>query len=273
VVLAVLDHLAPLAPVTPFRALSLARDIKRAAHLLLNARYPIALTGAGISTPSGIPDFRSPGSGIWTHVDPVAVASIWAFQMHPEDFFNWMRPLAHQIRVARPNPAHYALARLESAGHLRAVITQNIDALHQRAGSRRVLEVHGHLRQATCIRCSQVVPAQELLDRFVEDGLVPHCDCGGVLKPNVVLYGESLPMDVFSEAQREVDQCDVMLVAGSSLEVVPVSDLPVMAVQHGARLIIVNYEPTPLDHLAEVIIHADVAEVLPPIAAAVQRAG
>jgi NAD-dependent deacetylase len=257
----------------PFRSMALAQDIKQAAHLICNARHPIALTGAGISTPSGIPDFRSPASGIWTHVDPAAVASIWAFRRHPEAFFDWVRPLARKIRDAEPNPAHYALAELEAMGYLHCVITQNIDELHQRAGSRRVLEVHGHLRQATCMSCYQIVPVEGLLDKFLEDGHVPRCNCGGVLKPNVVLYGEILPQEVLDEAQREVAQCDLLLVAGSSLEVVPVSDMPLTAIEHSARLIVVNYQPTPVDHLADVVIHANVARVLPRIAAALRKEG
>ena len=120
--------------------------IERTADLLCNARHAIALTGAGVSTPSGIPDFRSPGSGMWEQVDPFEVASIIAFRRQPEVFFNWLRPLARLLQEAQPNPAHVALAQLEAAGIVKAVITQNIDGLHQKAGSQCVLEVHGHMR-------------------------------------------------------------------------------------------------------------------------------
>ena len=253
------------------RSMTLDEDIESAARLMINARHAIALTGAGVSTPSGIPDFRSPGSGMWTHYDPATVASIWNFRRHPEDFYDWVRPLAHKIRTAQPNPAHLVLAELESLGYLRSVVTQNIDELHQRAGSRHVLELHGHLREATCIRCFQIVPGRELMDRFLVDGQVPYCACGGVLKPNVVLYGEMLPSDVVAEAQHEIEQCDLMLIAGSSLEVIPASEMPEIAAGHGAKLIVVNLEPTPVDPLADVVIHADVAEVLPRIVGAMRR--
>ncbi len=244
----------------------LEKLIARAAELFSQSEYAVALTGAGHSTPSGIPDFRSPASGLWDQVDPMAVASIFAFRLHPQDFYDWIRPLARTMLEAQPNPAHYALARLEAAGLLQAVITQNIDSLHQKAGSQRVHEVHGHMREATCIRCSQVVPSDALLEEFLDGDQVPHCACGGVMKPNVILFGEQLPLDVLTAARQDTTDCDLMVVIGSSLTVEPVSDLPSMALGHGARLIIVNYEPTYLDRRADVLIHADLAEVLPRIA-------
>jgi NAD-dependent deacetylase len=240
--------------------------VMRAAELLRQADYAVALTGAGHSTASGIPDFRSPDSGLWTQVDPLAVASLFAFRLRPQDFYEWIRPIARTMLEARPNPAHYALARLESAGLLKSVITQNIDGLHQQAGSQRVHEVHGHMRQATCIRCYQVMPADSLIAEFLEQGQLPRCPCGGVMKPNVILFGEQLPLHVLTAARQDTRACDLMLVAGSSLTVEPVADLPLMALGHGARLIIVNYQPTYLDNRADVLIHADLAEVLPRIA-------
>ncbi len=239
--------------------------VARSARLLREASYAVAMTGAGVSTPSGIPDFRSPDSGLWTKVDPFAVASLFAFRLHPQDFYDWIRPLARLIVEAQPNPAHQALARLEAAGLIKAVITQNIDGLHQRAGSQRVYEVHGHVREATCVRCYRVVPADSLIEKFVEDGQVPRCTCGGLLKPNVILFGEQLPLQVLTAARKDVNACDLMLVAGSSLEVEPAADLPLAALGHDARLIIVNYQPTYLDERADVVIHADVAEILPRI--------
>jgi NAD-dependent deacetylase len=247
---------------------TLAPNVARAAGLLRKARAAVALTGAGISTPSGIPDFRSPGSGLWEEFDPLEVASIDGFVQNPQAFYRWIRPLARIILQAVPNPAHRALAELEAGGWLQAVITQNIDLLHDRAGSRRVLEIHGHVRQATCLECHHAQPARPILERFVEDGRTPHCpDCGGVLKPNVVLFGEPLPAGLLAEAERLARRCDLMLVAGSSLEVAPAGDLPALARSHGARLMIVNREPTPMDDEAEVVIHGDVAEALPAILA------
>jgi len=239
--------------------------IGRAAGLVRQARQAVAMTGAGVSTASGIPDFRSPDAGLWTQVDPFAVASLFAFRLRPQAFYDWIRPLARVMLEAQPNPAHVALARLEAAGRLWAVITQNIDGLHQRAGSQRVHEVHGHIREATCIRCYRVLPADSLIEQFVVHGRVPHCACGGVLKPNAILFGEQLPLQVLTAARQDTRASDLVLVAGSSLEVEPAADLPLVALGQGARLVVINYQPTHLDYRADVVIHADVAEVLPRI--------
>ncbi len=244
-------------------------EIVQAAALLQAARHAVALTGAGVSTPSGIPDFRSPHSGLWEQANPLEVASLSAFRRRPEAFYSWVRPLAEALLAARPNPAHTALAVLEAGGWLKAVITQNIDDLHRHAGSRAVLELHGHLREATCLRCHRVLATDSLLGDFLASGEVPRCaECGGVIKPNVVLFGEQLPVAVFEAAMEHARQADLMLVAGSSLEVAPASHLPLVAYRHGGRLIVINLTPTPIDDLADVVIHGDVAEVLPRIAQA-----
>ncbi len=246
--------------------------IALAADLWRQARSVVALTGAGISTGSGIPDFRSPQGGLWTGVNPMAVASQATFRYSPETFFAWVRPLASQIRRAEPNAAHRALAQLEAQGRLHAVITQNIDGLHRRAGSQAVFEIHGSLGTATCVRCQLVWPGADILDRFVADGGLPHCPaCGGLLKPNVTLMGEELPAATLRAARQAVRQCDLMLVAGSSLEVMPAGSFPVEAVRCGARLIVVNREPTYVDEYASVVIHADVDRALPSLAAAIGR--
>lgn len=241
--------------------------IKQASHWLQHSRYTIALTGAGISTPSGIPDFRSAGSGLWEQVDPMKVASIYGFRQHPKAFYDWIHPLAQLIWHARPNPAHMALAQMEADGPLKSIITQNIDALHTQAGSKTVYEVHGHLRQATCQTCEQVFDTAVIWPNFIATAQMPCCTlCGGVLKPNVILFGEVLPIKILHQAQLEAKKCDVMLVAGSSLEVAPAGDLPLLAKQAGARLILVNLSETHVDDFADVVIHADVAEVLPQLA-------
>lgn len=243
-------------------------SIGRAIEMLREARHPIALTGAGISTPSGIPDYRSPKSGLWEKAaDMMEVASIYAFRHHPQAFYDWLRPLLRLILDAQPNPAHYALAHLEAAGRLHAVITQNIDLLHSRAGSRALYEVHGHLREIVCPACHHTIPAGALLEAFLADGRVPHCiRCHHVMKPNVVLFGELLPRQAMKAAQQHARAADLVLVAGSSLEVAPAGDLPALALDNGARLIIVNYQETHLDHRADLIIRADLAEVLPRLA-------
>ncbi len=242
----------------------------RAAALLRSARRAVALTGAGISTASGIPDFRSPGSGLWEHNDPMAVASMTAFRYHPDRFYEWVRPLAQRILAAEPNPAHIALARLEAAGRLVGVVTQNIDDLHHRAGSKHVLEIHGHLRQATCVCCYRVFSTEGFVDRYITAGEVPRCPvCGGVLKPNVVLFGEQLPLQAVHQAEAWIDASDLLLVVGSSLEVTPAALFPLRALDAGAHLIIINREPTYLDVRADVIVRREAADVLPGLAAEV----
>lgn len=239
-------------------------EFTRAADLIRQAQKAVALTGAGISTPSGIPDFRSSGSGLWQRFDPMEVASLSAFRYHPERFFAWVRPLAEHILHAEPNPAHYALARLEDAGRLQAVITQNIDGLHRRAGSARVIEIHGHLRQATCVECFRRYPSGRLIENFASTGEIPRCPtCGGVLKPDIVLYGEQLPFREVQEAKALINQSDLLLVIGSSLEVTPAAVLPVQALNAGGRLIIVNREPTYLDDRADAIFRDDASVVVP----------
>ncbi len=238
--------------------------IARAAELLRAARHIVVLTGAGISRPSGIPDFRSAG-GLWAHDDPMAVASLAGFRADPRRFYSWVQPLIDTIELAAPNPAHLALAQLERSGRLTAVITQNIDGLHQRAGSRVVYELHGHIRSATCLNCEHQAPAQPLIAQ-VRQGTIPRCRCGGLFKPDVVLFDELLPRGLFWLAQRAIEQCDAVLVAGTALEVAPVCELPLAALQRGARLIIVNQGDTYLDARADVVLHEDVAEALPEIA-------
>lgn len=243
--------------------------INQATDILKNARHVVALTGAGISTHSGIPDFRSPESGLWDHYDPMEVATIAAFKQNPQNFYNWLRPLAQKILTAQPNPAHLALAQMEQNGPLQAIITQNIDVLHTKAGSQTIYEVHGHMREATCMQCLQSYESTQVMAEFLVAGPVPVCPaCHGVLKPNVILFGEILPVVTLNRARRHVRDCDVMIVAGSSLEVAPAGDLPMLAKYSGAKVIIVNFSETHLDDLADVLIHADVVEVLPRLARA-----
>lgn len=246
--------------------MEISQAIQQAVELIEKSKNIVAMTGAGISTPSGIPDFRSPNSGLWDEVDPLAVASIHAFRRNPQRFYNWIHPLSRLVLEAAPNPAHHALVELERMGKLKAVITQNIDDLHSKAGSQTLFELHGHLRHVTCIQCYQVQDSRDIFKKFIDDRQVPHCPrCGGVLKPNVILFGEQLPMQEFVAAQLVLKQSDLVLIAGSSLEVAPASDLPAAALQNGARLIIINHQPTYLDPKANLIIRGDVSEVLPQI--------
>ncbi len=240
--------------------------VAQAATLIKQARYAVALTGAGISTPSGIPDFRSSHSGLWTKHDPFEVASIYAFRTRPETFYEWLYPLAQLTVQALPNAAHRALAVLETHGPLQALITQNIDMLHHKAGSANIVEVHGHMRQMTCITCYAEVEAGQYIDHFLETRTVPLCPCGGVLKPNVILFGEQLPVHALNAAKSHTRRSDLMIVAGSSLQVSPAGDFPALAKSTGSRLIVINQEATPADDFADVVIHEDVVHVLPLLA-------
>lgn len=247
-------------------------DLQKAASLLRGARHAVAFTGAGISTPSGIPDFRSAGSGLWQKDDPMTVASLGVFQTHPERFYAWLRPLLQSIWAAHPNPAHLALAQMEAASRLRAVITQNIDDLHQRAGSRSVYEVHGSLRTLGCASCAETYPGPQFRDQLDQGDHMPHCpQCGRVMKPDITLFGEMLPEDTWQAAEEHCTRADVILVVGSSLEVWPAASLPEMAVQHGARLVICNRTPTHLNAHADVVLVEDVAQTLPELARLVAR--
>jgi len=239
--------------------------VHRAAGLIRQARRFVVLTGAGISTPSGIPDFRS-DRGLWARFDPMEVASLRAFRHHPERFFEWMRPLAAEILRAQPNAAHLALARLEQAGLEVTIVTQNIDNLHQRAGSHHVIEVHGSLKTMTCTGCYQTVDADSHLAPYLEEGAIPRCEqCDHILKPDVILFGEQLPYAAYERALEAARACDVMMIAGSSLEVMPVAGLPMYAIERGAPLIIVNQTPTYMDVRAEVVLCEDVVTAIPAI--------
>lgn len=252
-------------PASP--ALASSAAIEDAAVLIRKAERAVVLTGAGISTPSGIPDFRSEGSGLWSRDEPMEVASLSTFRTAPERFFNWFQPLASQIFNAQPNAAHIALAEFESSGHLRTIITQNIDALHQKAGSKHVVEMHGTLRTVSCTNCFKQFEAGPFLQPYIQTGKIPQClNCNGILKPDVILFGEQLLQSAWYEAQRAARQCDLMLVAGSSLEVLPVAGLPMQALDRGAHLIIINNTPTYLNIRADVVITDDVAATLPEIA-------
>lgn len=239
--------------------------IKLAAEWISSANRIVAFTGAGISTPSGIPDFRSPTSGLWNNLEPEEVASLSGFRRHPQRFYSWLRHLAKVKLNALPNPAHLALADLERVGKLLAVITQNIDNLHTQAGNRLVHELHGHMREMTCIQCFNAYKSDTYLVKVIEDAEVPYCErCGGLLKPNVILYGEQLPYKPLQAAREAAKTCDLMLIIGTSLEVVPASDMPILARRAGAKLIIINFDTSVL-RSADLALEGDAAEILPAI--------
>ncbi len=241
--------------------------IHQAVDLIRASQHAVVLTGAGSSTPSGVPDFRSPGSGLWNRISPMESATLTAFRRNPEKFFDFVRPLVRLIYQAAPNPAHLALAELEKRQYVRSIITQNIDGLHQRAGSRFVIEVHGTLSSLTCMGCYQQYPSSGFMELFIEQGQIPRCPaCNKILKPDVILFEEQLPYEAWIQAAQEATACDVMIIAGSSLEVFPVADLPWKAYQNQAHIIVINKTPTYMDPYAQVILNGDVAEVIPQIA-------
>ncbi|TMD97357.1 MAG: NAD-dependent deacylase [Chloroflexi bacterium] len=239
--------------------------VQRAADLLAGARRGLALTGAGVSAESGIPTFRGEG-GLWTQYDPVKVSSIETFLADPAAYWRVSKDRGRIALAARPNPGHEALAALEARGCLVALVTQNTDGLHQDAGSRRVLELHGSGRFVECLTCGRREPRSEVQARL-ETEMPPRCTgCGGaVLKPTVVLFGEPMPPDATQEAFQLASEADVMLVVGTSLVVYPAADVPLLALRSGARMIVVNAEPTPFDRFAEVVVHGRSGEVLPEI--------
>lgn len=240
--------------------------IRCARDIIRGSKRGVVLSGAGISTPSGIPDFRSPNTGIWSKFDPTEVASLSAFRYDPPKFYKSLRGLMELIFTARPNEAHLALARLEEAGYIHTVITQNVDLLHQRAGSKNVLEVHGTFQTLTCVWCFTQVNSDLYIHTYLEHGQVPTCPkCGHYLKPDLVLFGEQLPSKTWLRALQASRECDLMIVAGSSLEVLPVAGLPMRALENGAHLILINYSQTYLDVRADVVFHEDVDGILPTL--------
>ena len=236
--------------------------------MLEGADRVVALTGAGISVPSGIPDFRTPGSGIWEHVDPMEVATIDAFRRDPGKFWSFYRPRFAALGDKQPNPAHQALVELESRGTLDAVITQNVDRLHRKAGSRRVIEVHGSIDTSSCTSCDSTWALEDVESLFDDDGVAVCPTCVGYVKPDVVLFGEMLPEAAMAEAHALAERADVLLCVGSSLEVFPVAGLPRLTLESGGALAIVTQGPTPYDDDATVRMDADVVDDLAAVLAA-----
>ena len=241
-------------------------DIKSAAKMIFEARNAVALTGAGISTESGIPDFRTPGNGLWEKYDPAIYANYNVFMRDPSLYWQMATETRKIVLDAKPNPAHLALAELEKMGKLEYVITQNIDYLHQRAGSINVIELHGTAKTATCLQCSKKYDFATVFAKLDASEVPPLCDCGGVLKSDTILFGEPLPVEALNHARRLVEEVDLMLVVGSHLDVFPANSLPqIVAEREGTRLILVNLSNTPFDYLWDVAIYGRAGEILPKI--------
>lgn len=237
------------------------------ARILKGAHHLVVLTGAGISTASGIPDFRTSENGLWSKYEPMEYASLSVFRTNPEKFFSWLRPLITEIITARPNPAHEALAQMEAHGIATTILTQNIDGLHQLAGSSRVLEIHGSIHTLTCTSCFKHYDAEEFIANLLHAFQLPRCPaCGHLLKPDAILFEEQLPIHTWQAAQKAVADCDVLMVLGSSLEVLPVAGLPMRALQKGAALLIINQTTTYIDSRATAVLNEDLTTALPRIA-------
>ena len=252
--------------------MNLEESIKKAAKLIFESKLAVVLSGAGISTESGIPDFRGP-DGLWTKLgdDPMDIASIASFNRMSSmsgnnKMLEMITELIQTLMVARPNNAHKAIGKLFKKGYVKACITQNIDGLHQRGGCKEVIEVHGTYKTATCQNCYKAYKFEDLVQKVMEDGQFPPiCNCQGIIKPDTILFGEQLPKHAIYQAMSYSNKCDLMIIVGSSLVVYPICESPNVALQNNAKLIIINLEHTPFDDDAEVVIHEKLGEILPKI--------
>lgn len=243
--------------------------IEKAAKLLAKSHWTAALTGAGISVDSGIPDFRSPG-GLWDRFDPFEYAHIDAFKRNPERVWTMLKEMSAMVRDAKPNPAHIALAKLEELDVVKVVITQNIDNLHQKAGTKNIIEYHGNSEYLVCIKCNKRYPADEVEKK---GKFPPRCDdCGTILKPDVVFFGEPIPFQALVESQHHAQECDVMLVIGTSGMVQPAASLPYIAKNTGSTIIEVNMTKTVLTgSVVDIHIIGSSSIILPLLVSATER--
>ncbi len=234
-------------------------------RMITESRRAVVFTGAGISTESGIPDFRSPG-GLWERFDPQVYANYRVFLKVPSKYWEMEREVTKIVQAADPNPAHKAIVKLEERGKLSAVITQNIDMLHQRAGTDSpIYELHGSAMTGTCVKCDALYKRQEILIKL-EKSQVPFCDeCGGAIKYDVVLFNEMLPYETITKAIKATKKSDCLIVVGSSLLVSPANQLPLIAKNAGAKLIVVNIEETPIDNVADIVLRGKAGKILPKI--------
>ncbi|MBI9050059.1 MAG: NAD-dependent deacylase [Anaerolineaceae bacterium] len=245
---------------------SFESKINTAVNLIKSSNNTIVLTGAGISTPSGIPDFRSAGSGLWEIADPMDIISLTTFLQNPVSFFSWLHPFAKKIQQANPNAAHQMLAKLKAEKQITHIITQNIDDLHATAGSIEVIELHGNVKYWECLSGHPIEKNKTIFSNYCESGKPPICPkCSRMLKPAIVLFEEALPKQAWEEAVNAAKQCQLMIVIGSSLVVGPANELPYLALQNRAKLIIITLSDTPIDTYADVVIHEDVETTLSEI--------
>jgi len=244
----------------------LEKKVQVFADLIVESENIVVLTGAGMSTESGIPDFRSPGTGLWTKVDPNQMASIHSYVSDTSKNLKFMLEMGMNIFKSKPHKGHKALTKLQKMNKLEGVMTQNIDGLHQRARTENVIELHGTANEAICMRCNTVYPITTLINQVLHENTQPTCQkCNGLLKPNAVFFGEALDSDVLAKADRMIANCDLLIVLGSSLLVYPVAFYPRKTISSGAKLAIINIQNTDLDSAAEIVIHSKIGDVLPKI--------
>ncbi|MBU5439065.1 NAD-dependent protein deacylase [Tissierella sp. MSJ-40] len=235
--------------------------IEKAARMIKDSAKVMVLTGAGISTESGIPDFRSPNTGLWENIDPMEALSTAVLYNDPNKFYKEGFQMLLSMTNAEPNKGHLVLAEMERLGYIKGIITQNIDNLHHKAGSKYILEVHGNTREGSCLDCGEIVGLNVLEGKINKGEIPPKCEkCGGLLRPNVVFFGDMLPED-FNIAWEEIDDCDLLIVIGSSLSVSPVNYLP----QKAKKLIIINVGPTMMDNHGDIVIREKSGMVLEEI--------
>ncbi|WAA10925.1 NAD-dependent protein deacylase [Fervidibacillus albus] len=218
---------------------------------LLHSNYTVVFTGAGMSTESGLPDFRSKKTGLWKKKDPATIASTDALNNNVEQFIDFYRERVLGVKEFGPHKGHRILAEWEQKGIIQSIITQNVDGFHQQAGSERVIELHGTLQKLHCQSCGKEYDSEQYVNKDY------HCSCGGILRPSIVLFGEALPEDAFQQALEETEKAELFIVLGSSLSVTPANQFPLLAKQNGAKLMIVNMEPTTFDMYADVVINKE----------------
>jgi len=238
--------------------------IQKFAQLILDANNIVVLTGAGMSTESGIADFRSPGTGLWEKIKPDEFASIHSYVSDTKKNLDFMLEMGLNIFKARPNKGHKMLTKLQKLGKLKGILTQNIDGLHQKAHSKNIVELHGTAHEAICMGCNKIYPITTMINQVMKGENRPACEaCNGLLKPNAIFFGEPLRSEILSQADDMINNCDLLIVLGSSLLVYPVAFYPRKALSLGAKIAIINIQETDVDSFAEVVIHEKIGDVFP----------
>lgn len=252
---------------------NLEEKIEKVVELIQKAQNIVILTGAGMSTESGIADFRSPNTGLWEKVDPYEFGSINSYVANTSKNLKFMLEMGMNIFRAKPNRGHKVITKLQKMGKLKGVITQNIDGLHQKAHTKNIVELHGTANESRCIRCHKVFPITTMINQVLQGNYSPSCEvCNGLLKPNAIFFGEPLLSETLISADKMIEDCDLMIVLGSSLLVYPAASYPDKALSLGAKLVIINIQETPIDRYADVVIHDKIGDVFPIIVEKVKNA-